>query len=177
MYKLLKLILTILLTINMVKAQSIYDVKINDISGNPINLNDYKGKKMLFVNVASFCGFTSQYKGLEELYKEYEDQLMIFGIPCNQFGNQEPGDAKEIMTFCENNYDISFIITEKVNVKGEEQHELYKWLTNKKYNQKKDSKVKWNFQKYIVNEDGNLLDYFVSTTSPQSSKIIKLIEN
>lgn len=154
---------------------SLYDIKINDIKGQTIDLSTFKGKKILFVNVASKCGFTGQYAGLQELYTKYQDKLMIIGVPCNQFGEQEPGTAVEIESFCEVNYGVTFLITEKVDVKGDNQHELYAWLTQKKNNGKADSSVKWNFQKYVVDEEGRLVDYFYSTTKPMSSKITKLL--
>ncbi|MGA1226596.1 MAG: glutathione peroxidase [Tamlana sp.] len=151
---------------------SIYDIEINSLSKNPINLSDFKGKYILFVNVASKCGFTPQYKALQELYGKYRDKLQIIGVPCNQFGGQEPGIASEIQNFCEVNYGVTFLITEKVDVKGKNQHPLYTWLTQKVNNGKKDSSVKWNFQKYLVDTEGHLVDYYLSATSPLSSKII-----
>ena len=154
---------------------SLYDIKINDINDTSINLKDYKGKKILFVNVASKCGFTNQYKGLQELYDKHKDNLMIIGVPCNQFGGQEPGTASEIESFCELNYGVTFLITEKVEVKGENQHELYKWLTQRALNGKSNSSVKWNFQKYLIDEEGRLVDYFYSMTKPNSKKITKYI--
>ncbi|MBQ4820767.1 glutathione peroxidase [Aquimarina sp. MMG016] len=154
-------------------AEPIYNIKINSLEGKIINLTDFKGKKILFVNVASKCGFTSQYKDLQKLYNTYEDRLMIIGVPCNQFGKQEPGSASEIQSFCERNYGVNFIITEKIDVKGSNQHPLYDWLTSKQKNGKKNSSVKWNFQKYLIDEHGELMDYYFSTTSPMSSKITK----
>ncbi len=154
----------------------LYDIKIASLQGKPINLSDYKGKKILFVNVASKCGFTPQYKGLQELYNNYQDKLMVIGVPCNQFGKQEPGTSDEIQEFCEINYGVSFLITEKVNVKGNEQHPLYIWLTKKSENGKKNSSVKWNFQKYLVDENGQLIDYYYSITKPLSSKIKKHLQ-
>ncbi|WP_053977288.1 glutathione peroxidase [Mangrovimonas xylaniphaga] len=156
--------------------QSIYDIKINSIDNTPINLSDYKGKKILFVNVASECGFTPQYEELEELYETYKDQLMIIGLPCNQFGGQEPGNADEIKTFCERNYGVTFLITEKIDVKGDQQHPLYQWLTNKDINGVSSSGVKWNFQKYLVDENGHLVDYYYSITKPLSKKITKHLQ-
>ncbi|MCG1037701.1 glutathione peroxidase [Polaribacter sargassicola] len=155
--------------------ESVYKIAINDIKGNLIDLSQYKGKKILFVNVASECGFTGQYKGLQELYDRYQDQLMIIGVPCNQFGGQEPGDSSEIHSFCQVNYGVTFLITEKVAVKGENQHPLYKWLTRKELNGKSNSNVKWNFQKYLIDENGKLMDYFYSLTKPMSTKITKLL--
>ncbi|MFV0248258.1 MAG: glutathione peroxidase [Tenacibaculum sp.] len=153
----------------------IYDIKINDIKGKPIDLQLFKGKKILFVNVASKCGFTRQYKGLQELYDKHKNKLEIIGVPCNQFGGQEPGTDSEIKQFCEANYGVTFLISEKLFVKGKNQHALYKWLTEKTLNGKSDSSVKWNFQKYLVDEQGKLVDYFYSATKPIGGKIEKLI--
>ena len=155
---------------------SLYSIEINSISGEKINLTDYKGKKILFVNVASECGFTPQYDGLQKLYEMYKDKLMIIGVPSNQFGGQEPGTAAEIQSFCKLNYGVTFLITEKVDVKGENQHPLYTWLTNKEKNGVKNSSVKWNFQKYLVDESGNFIDYYFSLTKPMSRKITKHLE-
>ena len=152
---------------------NIYDIKIDSLQGKPINLNDFQNKHILFVNVASKCGFTPQYKGLEQLHQEYKDNLVVIGVPCNQFGSQEPGSADEIEEFCEVNYGVSFLITEKIDVKGQNQHPLYSWLTNKDFNGKKSSSVKWNFQKYLVSPEGKLIDYYFSLTKPLSSKITK----
>ena len=157
----------------MSAKNSIYDIEINSLQGNPINLSLFKGKKILFVNVASKCGFTPQYKELQKLHNLYEESLVVIGVPCNQFGKQEPGNYREINEFCQVNYGVSFLITEKISVKGKEQHPLYSWLTNKNENGRKNSSVKWNFQKYLINEDGDLIDYYFSTTSPTSSKIKK----
>ena len=155
---------------------SIYDIKINSLQGKPINLKDFERKHILFVNVASKCGFTPQYKGLEELHQNYKDKLVVIGVPCNQFGSQEPGSSEEIQEFCEVNYGVSFLITEKIDVKGQNQHPLYSWLTNKDFNSKKSSSVKWNFQKYLVDNNGKLIDYYFSITKPTSSKITKHIK-
>ncbi|RAJ15732.1 glutathione peroxidase [Arenibacter echinorum] len=156
--------------------QSIYDIKINSLSGKPMNLKDFEGKHILFVNVASKCGFTPQYKQLQELQDSYKNNLVVIGLPCNQFGGQEPGSAAEIETFCEVNYGVKFIITEKIDVKGKDQHPLYRWLTKKAVNGHKNSTVKWNFQKYLVDEKGSLVDYFFSNTKPMSSKITKFLK-
>jgi glutathione peroxidase len=157
----------------MAEKAQIYDIRIDSLQGKPIDLSDYKGKKILFVNVASKCGFTPQYKDLQELYDKYQDQLMVIGVPCNQFGKQEPGTSDEIKEFCQVNYGVDFLITEKVDVKGNDQHPLYSWLTQKLENGKKSSTVRWNFQKYLINEDGGLIDYYYSITSPTSRKITK----
>lgn len=154
-------------------VMSIYDIEINTIEGTPCSLSDYKGKKMLFVNVASKCGFTKQYKELQELCDSYKKELVVIGLPCNQFGGQEPGAPDQIQEFCERNFGVSFLLTEKIQVKGRNQHPLYTWLTSKKLNGKKSSSVKWNFQKYLVDERGNLIDYFYSITKPTSSRITR----
>ena len=151
--------------------ESIYNIKINALSGEPINLSDYKNKYILFVNVASKCGFTGQYEDLQKLYDTYKDKLMIIGVPCNQFGGQEPGTANEIQTFCKQNYGVSFLMTEKIDVKGANQHPLYQWLTKQEKNGRSSSSVKWNFQKYLVGKKGELIDYYFSVTNPMSSKI------
>lgn len=153
-----------------------YDIKINSLQGKAIDLSKYKNKHILFVNVASKCGFTPQYKDLEKLHKTYKDKLVVIGVPCNQFGKQEPGNADEIQEFCQVNYGVSFLITEKVDVKGEYQHPLYTWLTTKSMNGSKSSSVKWNFQKYIVSPEGKLLNYYFSITKPLSSKITKYLK-
>ena len=157
----------------MSAKKSIYDIEINSLQGKPINLSLFKGKKILFVNVASKCGFTPQYKELQKLHNLYEESLVVIGVPCNQFGKQEPGNSTEINEFCQVNYGVSFLITEKISVKGKEQHPLYRWLTDKNENGRKNSSVKWNFQKYLISEDGELIDYYYSMTSPTSSKIKK----
>ena len=154
-------------------SNSIYDIKIKGIHGGLIDLNEYRGKKMLIVNTASHCGFTKQYADLQLLHEKYSDQLKIIGVPCNQFGGQEPGNSDEISNFCEINYGVTFELTEKVDVKGPNQHPLYTWLTQKKFNGLKNSSVKWNFQKYLIDEEGKLIDFYYSITNPMSSKILK----
>ncbi|MBT8313615.1 MAG: glutathione peroxidase [Maribacter sp.] len=150
-----------------------YNIAINKLDGTPISLSDFRGKKLLFVNVASECGFTKQYKDLQKLSDTYSEELVVIGSPCNQFGKQEPGDAEQIQMFCERNFGVTFLLTEKIDVKGSKQHPLYAWLTSKELNGKKNSSVKWNFQKYLVDGNGNLIDYYFSITNPMSSKITK----
>lgn len=156
--------------------QPLYAIKINSLQGKAIDLSAYKGKKILFVNVASKCGFTPQYRELQELADTYKDQLIVIGVPCNQFGAQEPGTAKDIEEFCQVNYGVSFLITEKIDVKGANQHPLYEWLTSKRLNGKQNSTVKWNFQKYLIDEHGEFLDYFYSITKPTNSRITKYLK-
>ncbi|MCL6296107.1 glutathione peroxidase [Jejuia spongiicola] len=152
---------------------TIYDIKIDNLNGIQMDLSEYKGKYILIVNVASKCGFTSQYKDLQSLHEQFENKIQVLGVPCNQFGGQEPGKAENIMSFCKINYGVTFPITRKVDVKGKHQHPLYTWLTNKINNNVKDSSVKWNFQKYLIDPDGNLVNYYLSSTNPLSSKIVK----
>ena len=153
-----------------------YTIKIQSLEGKEINLSDFQGKKILVVNTASECGFTPQYKELQQLQEKYANKLVVIGAPCNQFGGQEPGQAAEIKTFCEKNYGVTFLMTEKLNVKGGQQHELYRWLTQKSVNGVLDSEVGWNFSKYLLNENGQLLGFFPSTTGPLSTSITSLIE-
>ena len=184
MIKTLNIILIFLITLISVdyssnniktKPMPIYDININDIEGEEINLNDFKGKYVLFVNVASNCGFTRQYKDLQTLYDKYKDELVVVGVPCNQFGGQEPRDEEQISIFCSEKYNVTFPMTEKIAVRGSNQHPLYKWLTSKDLNGRKNSSVKWNFQKYLVDKDGNLIDYWYSLTNPTSPKITNYI--
>ncbi|WP_299107479.1 glutathione peroxidase [uncultured Winogradskyella sp.] len=157
-------------------TQSVYDIKIKSLQGNPIDLGLFKGKKILFVNVASKCGFTPQYRELQELQDTYKESLVIVGVPCNQFGSQEPGSANDIQEFCEVNYGVSFLMTEKIDVKGDTQHPLYAWLTKKSLNGKQNSNVRWNFQKYLIDENGDFLNYYFSITKPLSSRITKYLK-
>tara|TARA_B110000444_G_scaffold152629_1_gene142808 strand:+ start:1425 stop:1904 length:480 start_codon:yes stop_codon:yes gene_type:complete len=153
---------------------NIYDITINSIDDKLIDLNQYKGKNVIFVNVASYCGYTGQYAELQELQETYDD-LEIIGIPCNQFLFQEPKSQSEIKQFCSANFGVTFMMTEKINVKGKNQHDLYKWLTNKDLNGYEDSYVKWNFQKYLVNKKGEFVKYFPPRMSPLSEDITKYL--
>ena len=151
---------------------SLYNISLKSIDNETIDLTQYQGKYILFVNVASYCGYTSQYSDLQKLYERY-DNLEVIGLPCNQFLFQEPFSQDSIKQFCKLNYSITFLMTEKINVKGKNQHLLYKWLTSKELNNLKDSSVKWNFQKYLVGINGNLIDVFPSKTPPLSKDIIQ----
>ena len=152
--------------------KSIYDISIESIDGELIKLKDFKGEYILFVNVASYCGYTKQYSDLQRLHDTYNN-LQVVGIPCNQFLFQEPFSEKKIKQFCILNYQINFLMTKKIKVKGKGQHILYKWLTNSELNYSKDSVVKWNFQKYLISKEGELIDVFSSNTPPCSTKITK----
>ena len=152
---------------------SVYNINVKTISGEEQALSQFEGKVLLIVNVASKCGFTPQYKDLEMLHDLYKDQLVLIGLPCNQFGAQEPGSNEEIVEFCSATYGVSFLMTDKIEVKGEGQHPLYAWLTKKELNGKKSSTVKWNFQKYLVDEEGEFVDFYYSVTTPMSSKILQ----
>lgn len=157
--------------------KTIYDYKVEDINGETFDFADLKGKKILIVNTASKCGFTPQFDGLENLYQKYKDQnFLIVGFPSNDFGQQDPGTNEEIAEFCRLNYGVTFPMMGKISVKGDSIAPIYEFLTQKELNGKKNSSVKWNFQKYLINEDGTLEDYFYSITDPESKKITKWIE-
>ena len=156
---------------------SIHQFKCKSIDGAIIHFTSFKGKKMLIVNTASKCGFTPQFKELEELFLKYKDkEFVIVGFPCNQFGSQDPGTSGEIKEFCTRNYGVTFLMMEKINVKGDSISEIYKWLTSKKENGVINSSVKWNFQKYMIDENGFLVDYVFSFKSPTCRKIVSWIE-
>jgi glutathione peroxidase len=147
---------------------SIYDFSVNTIDGKEKSLADYKGKVLLVVNVASKCGFTPQYKGLEELYRKYKDAgFEVLAFPCNQFGGQEPGTNEEIASFCSTNYGVTFQLFDKIDVNGENAHPLYKFL---KANAKGfiNDDIKWNFTKFLVNQNGEVVDRFAPQTTPES---------
>ena len=141
--------------------------------GKSISLDSYKGKKVLIVNTASECGYTPQYKDLEAFYKKYGSKVVVLGFPTNDFGAQEPGSNEEIAGFCKKNYGVSFPMSQKITVKGSSCHPLYQWLTQKKLNGKEDSQVKWNFQKYLIDENGKLIAVFPSSTLPEDPGLLK----
>lgn len=157
-------------------SNTVYNIPINDIHGKPLNFADYKGKKILLVNTASQCGLTPHYAQLQELYENYKDRLVVVGLPCNDFGGQEPGTSEEIINFCLSNYSVSFPITEKVKILGDDIHPLYAFLTKEELNGFADSDVKWNFQKYLINESGELIRVFSPLTEPLSEDLLKYIE-
>lgn len=153
------------------QTKSIYDFKVSALDGGTIDFSAYKGKKILIVNTASKCGYTPQYEGLEKLYKQYRDKLVIVGFPANNFMFQEPGSNADIKAFCQKNYGVSFPMAAKISVKGRDMHPVYVWLTQKKYNSFSDNSVKWNFQKYLIDEKGNLIAVFPPGTEPMSEEI------
>ena len=154
--------------------KSLYDLKINSINGDALNLSNMKGKTILLVNVASNCGFTKQYDELQNLYEKYQDKgLVIIGIPSNQFGSQEPGSETEIKDFCETNFNITFPMTSKYDVKGDKAHPIYLWAKDA-YG--KSAVPKWNFHKILINKNGIIEDTFASFTKPLSKKIINKLE-
>lgn len=175
-----KLIGSVLLSLGLVTglksgglgSTSIYDYSYLKITGDKkISLSEYKGKKILIVNTASECGYTPQYEGLQKLYDTYKEKLVILGFPCNQFGGQEPGQEPEIRNFCKMNYGVTFPMSSKIDVKGTNQDPIYKWLTHKMLNGVMDSEVKWNFNKYLIDENGNLIGYFPSKITPLDTAI------
>ncbi len=147
---------------------NIYDFKANTISGTEISLNDYKGKTIVVVNTASKCGLTPQYEGLEEMYQKYKDDgLVILGFPCNQFGQQEKGDANEIQEFCQVNYGVSFPMFEKIEVNGKNAHPLFKYLKKELSGGIFGSRIKWNFTKFVIDKNGDPVKRFAPTTKPE----------
>ena len=170
------LIIFSLFFMNSTYSQSFYELSIPSIENKEIKMSDFKGKYILIVNVASYCGYTSQYADLQKLSQKYTNQLVVLAVPCNQFGSQEPGSEKEIKTFCESKFDVTFPMTEKVNVKGKNQHPLYAWLTNKEQNGLDNFEVSWNFNKFLINGDGELIAYFKSSVNPLDEQIIEKLK-
>jgi glutathione peroxidase len=160
------------------KKGDFYSFKVKTIDGKNFDFSSLKGKKVLVVNTASKCGFTPQYKELEDLYKMYGGpRFTIIGFPANNFKSQEPGTNEEIKAFCETNYGVTFQMMQKISVKGDDINPLYKWLTSKSENGKMDAEVKWNFQKFLIDEKGNLVDVVPSKDSPMDDKIINWIKS
>ncbi len=157
---------------NKTDITNFHGFKAVGIEGKIIDFSQFKGKKLLVVNTASKCGLTPQYKELEALYQQYGgDNFEVIGFPANNFGNQEPGSEEQIAQFCERNYGVSFTMMSKVSVNGEDQHEIYQFLTSKELNGVEDNQVKWNFQKYLIDENGNYVNHLAPTTSPLDRQI------
>lgn len=158
-------------------AMNIYDFTMDDIAGNPVALKDFAGKVVMIVNTASKCGFTYQYDGLEELYQTYKDQgLVILGFPANDFLSQEPGTNEEIAEFCRINYGVTFPLFSKISVKGKNIHPLYEYLTSKETNPEFSGKITWNFNKFLISREGQIINRFSSKQKPLSDKIVEAIE-
>ena len=163
---------------NMQDIKTLHDFVVKDINGKDFDLATLKGNKVLVVNVASKCGLTPQYEDLQALYDKYKNKgFVVIGFPANNFMGQEPGTNNEIMEFCSVNYGVTFPMMDKISVKGKEQAPLYKWLTNKSENGKLDQKVTWNFQKFMIDEEGHLVDVVMPKESPMSDKIINWLNN
>ena len=162
---------------NNADNQTIYQFTVEDINGKPFALADLKGKKVMIVNTASKCGLTPQYKELEALYKQYKDKdFIIIGVPANKFLGQEPGSNDQIASFCSINYGVTFPMMSKISVKGKNMHPLYQFLTQKSKNGVEDSKVQWNFQKYLIGRDGKLEKVIAPKTLPSSDEVTQWIE-
>ena len=176
------IIVTIISSNNTINAggynnsmKSFYDLQLNDINGKKIDLLSLKGKKILLVNVASKCGYTDQYSDLQELYETHSDKLEIIGIPCNDFGRQEPGSASEIINFCKINYGVTFTIAEKQKIKSKPVSQTYEWLSNPDLNGWNSSLPSWNFCKYMIDESGKLTHFFKSGVNPNGKEILDLL--
>jgi glutathione peroxidase len=174
----MKTLLSILLMANVLttNAQSIHSFTVKSIDGKNLNLASFKGKKILIVNTASKCGYTPQYEGLEKVYEQYKDKLVILGFPCNQFGGQEPGSNEEIVAFCKKNYGVSFPLADKIDVKGDHIAPIYQWLTMKSKNGILDASIGWNFNKFLIDENGKMMAYFPSNIKPDSEDILKYLK-
>jgi glutathione peroxidase len=165
-------------TDKIMTKETIYQYKVEDLSGNAFDFASLKGKKIMIVNTASKCGLTPQYKDLEAIYKEYKDKgFVIVGFPANNFASQEPGTNEEIGAFCQQNYGVTFPMMDKVSVKGDDMCEIYKFLTQKSKNGLQDSEVEWNFQKYLINENGELVKVIKPRTLPTDPEVINWIKS
>ena len=156
---------------------SFHALSATDIHGNVVSMDSFRGKKVLVVNTASECGYTRQYAQLQELYEAYKDQgLVVVGFPCNDFGGQEPGTEAQIEAFCQKNYGVTFPLMAKVHVKGKEVHPVYQWLTSKAQNGVMDETVRWNFHKFLIDEEGRLVAAYGSGTTPLDDKILNWVK-
>jgi glutathione peroxidase len=168
--------LNLLLTVEA-KPMSIYDFTVKDIDGKDVKLDQYKGKVLLIVNVASKCGYTPQYEGLQKLYLKYQDKgLVVLGFPANNFGGQEPGSNEQIKEFCTVNYEVTFPMFSKISVKGDDTHPLYQYLTSKETDPEFAGDITWNFNKFLIDSSGKIVDRFKSADKPESEKVVSAIE-
>lgn len=152
------------------------NAKVRSIDGTEYDYSGLKGKKVLIVNTASECGYTPQYEDLEKLYQAYKDKLIILGFPANNFGGQEPGSNEEIKEFCKSKFNVTFPMFEKISVAGDDMAPIYKWLTSKELNGWNDQQPKWNFNKYLLDEEGNLVKYYSSAVKPMSDEIVSQLK-
>lgn len=171
----MKLALISFLIASMITASSIYEFKVEGLEGGTIDLSQYKGKKIMIVNTASKCGNTPQYKELEELYEKYQDKLVIIGFPANNFGAQEPGSNEEIKEFCTKNYGVTFPMAAKVSVKGDDIAPIFKYLTDEAKKLGFEDPVKWNFTKFLLDENGKLITVIHNKTKPMSEEVLKYL--
>ncbi len=155
---------------------SIHSFKVKSIEGGTIDFSKFKGKKILVVNTASKCGYTPQYEALEKVYEQYKDKLVIVGFPANNFGGQEPGSDGEIQEFCKARFGVTFPLASKVSVKGDDTAPIYQWLTHKNQNGVLDAEIKWNFNKFLLDENGKMIAYFESKVKPDSEEILKYLK-
>ncbi len=162
-------------TLETAPAKSLYDFKMNSLDGKPVELSQYKGKKVIILNTASECGYTPQYADWEAFYKQYKDKVVVLGFPANNFGGQEPGSSQQIASFCQKNYGVTFPLFEKIDVVGEKQAPLYKWLTTKSLNGWNEQAPGWNFCKYVVDENGKLTHFFASGVKPNDAAFKKAV--
>ena len=154
---------------------SFYDFTVNDLSGKPVNLKEYKGKSVVLINVASKCGFTPQYADWQKFHEKFGDKIAVLGFPANNFMSQEPGSSEEIAEFCQKNYGVTFRMFEKIEVAGKDKAPLYNWLSNKDLNGWNDQEPSWNFCKYLINKDGKLTHFFESKITPENPEFLQAV--
>jgi glutathione peroxidase len=177
MHSLLLTLTLIIISITTMDAQTLHTFSVKDIKGKTVDLSAYKGKVVLIVNVASFCGYTKQYAPLERLYRKYEDQgLVVLGFPANDFGAQEPGSEEEILEFCSTKYDVSFPMFSKVVVKGADKVPLFAWLTSGDGKPNLAGEIQWNFEKFLIGKDGHLITRFSTKVDPMSDEVIQAVQ-
>lgn len=175
-YLLTLLSVVLLSAFNLPDNGSIHSFKVKSIEGGTIDFAKFKGKKILIVNTASKCGYTPQYEALQKVYDEYKDKLVIVGFPANNFGGQEPGSDGDIQEFCKARFGVKFPLASKVSVKGEDIAPIYQWLTSKTKNGVLDAEIKWNFNKFLLDENGKMIAYFESKVKPDSEDILKFVK-
>ncbi len=173
----MKTLVVALIAVLSLTGKSIYDFKVESLDGGKIDFAKFKGKKIMIVNTASRCGNTPQYEELEKLYESHKDKLVIVGFPANNFGQQEPGTNSEIKEFCKKNYGVTFPMAAKVSVKGDDIHPLFKFLVEDAEKKGYADPIKWNFTKFLLDENGNLMTVFHNKVKPMSPEVIKYVEN